>query len=118
MMKNEFYEAYCQIFENSFNHLRRTIRIKLKAIRYTTQYILPNIESQQQAVADAPVSKKKRNHTSYKGDLIDHITEEKKQDLPQSGFEFKPIEQREVDEESSLFYSTDSEEEIDNNEIR
>ena len=34
MMKNEFYEAYTQLFQNSFNRLRRLLRIKLKAIKY------------------------------------------------------------------------------------
>ena len=38
MMKNEFYEAYSQLFENSYNNLRRTIRIKLKAIRYCNRH--------------------------------------------------------------------------------
>lgn len=46
-----------------------------------------------------------------KGDLYEQINEEKKKDLPESRFEFKPIEQREVDEESSLFYSSESDEE-------
>ena len=39
MMRNEFYEAYGQLFENSYNNLRRTIRIKLKAIRYTNKLL-------------------------------------------------------------------------------
>lgn len=32
MMKNEFYEIYTQIFQNSLTILRRQIRIKLRAI--------------------------------------------------------------------------------------
>ena len=32
ILKNEFYEAYTQMFQNSFNQLRRILRIKLKAI--------------------------------------------------------------------------------------
>ena len=39
MMKNELYEAYTDIFSNSLNNLRRTIRIKLKAIRYSNKFI-------------------------------------------------------------------------------
>lgn len=39
MMKNEFYEAYGQLFENSYNNLRRTVRIKMKAIRYTNRHL-------------------------------------------------------------------------------
>ena len=36
-MKNEFYEIYTQIFENSMTILRRTIKIKLKAIQFYNQ---------------------------------------------------------------------------------
>lgn len=39
-MKNEFKEAYTCLFENSFTNLRRTIQVKLKAIRYSNKYLL------------------------------------------------------------------------------
>ena len=38
MMKNEFYDAYTVLFQNSFNRLRRTIMIKLKAIKYCDKF--------------------------------------------------------------------------------
>ena len=37
MMKNEFYEIYTQIFESSLTLLRRTIHLKLKAIRHNNK---------------------------------------------------------------------------------
>jgi hypothetical protein len=39
IMKNEFREAYTTVFENSFTNLRRTIQVKLKAIRYSNKYM-------------------------------------------------------------------------------
>lgn len=39
MLKNELYEAYTEVFNNSLSSLRRTIRIKLKAIRYSNKYM-------------------------------------------------------------------------------
>ena len=39
-MKNEFREAYVNLFENSFTNLRRIIQVKLKAIRYSNKYLL------------------------------------------------------------------------------
>lgn len=42
LMKNEFREAYTNLFENSFTNLRRTILVKLKAIRYSNKYIINN----------------------------------------------------------------------------
>lgn len=38
-MKNNFRDAYINLFENSFTNLRRIIRIKLKAIMYSNKYI-------------------------------------------------------------------------------
>lgn len=37
MMKNEFYEIYTQIFENSLTVLRRLSRFKFKAIKYSNK---------------------------------------------------------------------------------
>lgn len=34
-MKNEFREAYTQLFENSYTNLRKTIQVKLKAIKFS-----------------------------------------------------------------------------------
>ena len=42
-MKYEFYEAYKYLFINTFNRLRRTIRIKLKAIRYCKRYMYKEV---------------------------------------------------------------------------
>jgi len=42
-MKNEFREAYVNLFENSFTNLRRMIKIKLKVINYLNKYLLRNI---------------------------------------------------------------------------
>lgn len=39
VMKKEFREAYMNLFENSFNNLRRTIQVKLKAIRFINKYM-------------------------------------------------------------------------------
>ena len=39
MMKNEFYEVYTQIFEYSLTLLRRTMMIKLKAIKFSEQQL-------------------------------------------------------------------------------
>lgn len=39
MMRFEFYEAYQNLFDNTYNRLRRTIRIKLKAVRYCQKYM-------------------------------------------------------------------------------
>ena len=47
-MKNEFYDAYTQLFQNSFNRLRRTIRIKLKAIKYCDRCNFHKIHESQQ----------------------------------------------------------------------
>ena len=41
-MKNNFREAYVNIFENSFTLLRRIIRIKIKAISYCNKYMAQN----------------------------------------------------------------------------
>jgi len=38
-MMIEFFEAYTELFDNSYNTLRRLIRIKLKAIRYSKKYL-------------------------------------------------------------------------------
>lgn len=39
VMKNEFREAYMNLFENSFCNLRRTIQVKLKAIQYANKFL-------------------------------------------------------------------------------
>ena len=39
-MKNEFREAYINLFDNSFSQLRKMIHIKLKAINYSNKYLL------------------------------------------------------------------------------
>lgn len=39
MMKNELYEAYTDVFNNSLNLLQRTIRIKLKALRFCQRFM-------------------------------------------------------------------------------
>ena len=41
-MKNEFREAYINLFDNSFSQLRKMIHIKLKAINYSNKYLLRN----------------------------------------------------------------------------
>lgn len=41
-MKNEFRDAYVNLFENSFSLLRRTVQIKLKAINYANKYLISN----------------------------------------------------------------------------
>lgn len=46
-MKYEFYEAYRYLFVNTFNRLRRTIRIKLKAIRYCKRYMYKEVNQSQ-----------------------------------------------------------------------
>ena len=104
-MKNEFYEAYGQLFENSYNMLRRTIRIKLKAIRYTNRILskVPKIMH-----TNTPLSQL----TKGDGNLLDQIQAEKQTGFP-ADFVFKPIQQREVDEESSMFYSSSPEESSD-----
>ena len=38
-MRYEFNEVYKYLFVNTFNRLRRIIRIKLKAIRHCTRYM-------------------------------------------------------------------------------
>lgn len=40
VMKNEFREAYVNLFENSFTNLRRIIQVKLKAINYSNKYLI------------------------------------------------------------------------------
>lgn len=40
-MKNEFREAYTNLFENSFTNLRKAILVKLKAIKYSNKYLTP-----------------------------------------------------------------------------
>lgn len=37
IMKNEMYQAYTDVFSNCLNVLKRTIRIKLKAIRFANR---------------------------------------------------------------------------------
>ena len=39
LMKKEFREAYMNLFQNSFNNLRRTIQVKLKAIRFSNKFM-------------------------------------------------------------------------------
>lgn len=39
-MKNEFRDAYVNLFENSFSNLRRIIQVKLKAIHYSNKYLM------------------------------------------------------------------------------
>ena len=38
MMKNQFYEAYSELFADSMNHLKRTFKVKIKAIKYYKRY--------------------------------------------------------------------------------
>ena len=40
IMKNEFREAYTNLFENSFTNLRRIIQVKLRAIKYSNKYMM------------------------------------------------------------------------------
>lgn len=46
VMKNNFREAYINLFENSFTNLRRIIRIKLKAISYSNKYLIPLLNNE------------------------------------------------------------------------
>lgn len=41
-MQNEFREAYANLFDNALTSLRRTISVKLKAIRYLNKNSLYN----------------------------------------------------------------------------
>lgn len=48
VMKNEFREAYTNLFQNSFTNLRRTIQVKLKAIRYSNKFLMRYSEDSHQ----------------------------------------------------------------------
>lgn len=91
MMKNEFYDAYTELFQNSFNRLRRTIRIKLKAIKYCDKH---NIAKTKTKVITEDVKMASQKTVSVRS-----VTDD---------FVFQPICQEEVDKESSLFYSSKS----------
>lgn len=58
MMKNELYEAYTEVFNNSLSNLRRIIRIKLKAIRYSNKYNQINDKYSLQVPMSKMISKK------------------------------------------------------------
>lgn len=113
MMKNEFYEAYSQLFENSYNNLRRIIRIKLKAIRYCDRHTNCDGKHDHSQLGEGM----RRASTIYRMSVVNEevfekIMAEKDIEFP-SDFVFRPIEQYEVDEESSMFYSSQSGEDLD-----
>lgn len=85
-MKNEFREAYTNLFENSFTNLRRSIQVKLKAIRYSNKYMARGINGQDM---------------NFKH--IGTILPENK-----SSMMFEPIEQIELEDASSDFDTSDS----------
>lgn len=83
-MKNEFYDAYTQLFQNSFNRLRRTIRIKLKAINYCDKF---NVLDQQN-------KNKLKKLTSVKQaeNILDEFKIQKEKEKDESiNFVFEPI---------------------------
>lgn len=100
-MKNEFYYAYTQLFQNSFNRLRRTIRIKLKAIKYCEKnhYGCPTETNE--------FARLKKLNSVRPTRLLDELKIQRhQQHSSQYEFIFDPITQHEVDNESSLFYSS------------
>ena len=90
IMKNEFKEAYNNIFENSFTHLRRTIQVKLKAIKYSNKYLMSENKKHMQASV--------KKMFTFSGE---QLMSKKLQDL-----NFEPIEQNEIEEYSSNFDSS------------
>ena len=96
MMKNEFMEAYQYLFENTYNRLRRTIKVKLKAINYCNKYMYRDEEH----YGD------KRRYKGLGGEmLVNKIKEQVKNPFPE-GFVLKPVDAREVDEDSEIFYTS------------
>lgn len=101
-MKHEFYDVYTQLFEKSLTILRRTIKIKLKAIRFANKFL--RYKDQGCKHTNEMLS---RGLTTVLNDLksCDSGSD--------GGYKFKPIEQEEVEYESSLFdTSLEDEEEI------
>lgn len=87
IMKNEFREAYTTVFENSFTNLRRTIQVKLKAIRYSNKYMTRGSDVNGMSFR-------------YHGTMLNDR-------LKQNDFE--PIDQVDMEEASSDFDSMSSE---------
>lgn len=96
MMKNEFMEAYQYLFENTYNRLRRTIKVKLKAIKYCNKYMYRD---------DAYYGDSRRFKGMGGEILVDKIKETVRNPFP-DGFILKPIDAREVDEDSEIFYTS------------
>lgn len=108
-MKNEFYDAYTELFQNSFNRLRRTIRIKVKAIKYCEKFDFSN-HTAQKRIETQNKMKTKFFGTQLHEELKVH---NKDNNIDIDGFVFDPILQDEVDEQSSLFYSSEESSESD-----
>lgn len=113
MMQNQFYEAYTELFKNSFNQLRRTIKIKLMAIKYCEKFECAKTKS---TTLTKQVKDYSPSETFTEGKKKKQLKEESKMD---PDFVFNPVSQAEVDCESSLFYSsdtleTDSDADLDN----
>ena len=87
VMKNEFREAYTNLFENSFTNLRRAILVKLKAIRYSNKY-LSSFDDEKGYKSFTKLQDKNINQRNYK-------------DL-----DFDPINQSEIEDGSSDFCSS------------
>ena len=103
MMKNEQYDAYTDVFNNSLNNLRRTIRIKLKAIRYSNKQTQKKHEHDENCGAQ-PISLQSMKSNSIKISLSNMLKDKLNEQLQY--LVFRPIEQYEVDEESSIFYTS------------
>lgn len=70
MMKNELYEAYTDVFNNSLNNMRRIIRIKLKAIRYSNKFMkeVKHGQHKKQMSVDRIITKKYQDNTDTESD--------------------------------------------------
>ena len=95
VMKNEFREAYMNLFENSFCNLRRTIQVKLKAIRYANKHLKLGTLN---------------NDTIYKNSMTfkQQVTKFEK---CQKKCNFEPIDQLELENSDEEFNTTSEEDE-------
>lgn len=91
-MKNEFREAYTNLFDNSFTNLRRIIMVKLKAIRYSNKFLMCGHNNGQPSF---------RTFGKMSGKYLDGNN-------MSTRFKFEPIDQNEIEDCSSDFCSSSS----------
>lgn len=73
MMKNEFYEIYTQIFENSLTLLKRTMFLKLRAINHVNKSVKKTSALSNMVDISVPFFGAKSKFEQPKIDILNHV---------------------------------------------